>query len=457
MSGDRGDGILAGDGRAGDRPAGDRPVGSGGTGISGAVGVREPIAHGGPVEPAETPLGTPILRWSSRTHSIAGIEQELARIWASTVLTTPGPDGAEERHVAARTSVMNLVVIAGRPEVGEHCAAIIRSLTGRHPSRTIILSTADPDGPSWLDAQVQAYCMLPREDAPETCAEMIYLTAGGETGRHLGAIVQPLVIHDLPVTLWWPGEPPLGSAAAMRLVEMADRLIVDGSTWSGDGLDRLRAMARLLSDERLVVSDFALLRQSRWREAIASSFDRPDLRPFLGGIESIAVRYATTDATPGYTNIVKPVYHVAWLAARLDLAIDRPLVAAPALAGGYSAVLRAGRRHVPVSVAPETSAMPPGTTLEVELAARRRGHTLRVEVNARADAVVVCGSIDRRDLTERSFMAPRRNETELLAETIESVGRDRISAETLAMAAALAGTPETRHGAAHAVGRGHTS
>lgn len=447
MSGDRGDGILAGDGRAGDG-RGEAPT---------AVGVREPIAHGGPVEPAETPLGSPILRWSSRTHSIAGIEQELGRIWASTALTTQGPDGARERHIAARTSVMNLVVIAGRPEVGEHCAAIIRSLTGRHPSRTLVLSTADPDGPPWLDAQVQAHCMLPREDAPETCAEMIYLTAGGETGRHLGAIIQPLVIHDLPVTLWWPGEPPLGSATAMRLVEMADRLVVDGSTWSGDGLDRLRAMARLLSDQRLVVSDFALLRQSRWREAIASSFDRPDLRPFVGGIQSIAVRYAAKDLTPGYTNVVKPAYHVAWLAARLGLEVDRPLMAAPAPAGGYAAVLRVGRRHVPVTVTPEASTMPPGTTLAVELEAERRGHVLHVEVNARADAVVVCGSIDRRDLAERTFMAPRRNETELLAETIESVGRDRISAETLSVAAALAGTPETRGGAARAARRGGSS
>ena len=57
---------------------------------------------------------------------------------------------------------MNLVVIARRPETGEHAAAIIRMLAGRHPSRTLIVSSADPDGPSWLDAQIQAHCVLPR-------------------------------------------------------------------------------------------------------------------------------------------------------------------------------------------------------------------------------------------------------------------------------------------------------
>ena len=111
---------------------------------------------------------------------------------------------------------MNLVVVARRPELAERCAATIQMLTGRHPSRTIVIQSADPDGPSWLDARVEAHCILPREDAPETCAETIHLTAGGEAGRHLAAIATPLIIHDLPVTVWWPGEPPLRAAAGAR-------------------------------------------------------------------------------------------------------------------------------------------------------------------------------------------------------------------------------------------------
>ena len=137
--------------------------------------------RGGPVNvPAPVP-GRPFLRWSSRTHSIAGVEAELARIWASISLTTPSEDGIPERRVAPRSSVMNLVVIAGRGEIAERVAAIVDGLTGRHPSRTLIVSSADPDGPAWLDAQVQAHCLLPTDGAAETCAELVYLTAGGET------------------------------------------------------------------------------------------------------------------------------------------------------------------------------------------------------------------------------------------------------------------------------------
>ena len=223
------------------------------------------------------PLGEPILRFSTRAHSLPEIESQLARMWAGQDMTTV-IEGEPARHIAARTSVMNLVVIATKPELAEHCAATIQALTGRHPSRTMIIGSADPDGPSWLDARIEAHCVLPREDAPEICAEMIHVTCGGEAGRHLVAIATPLIIHDLPVTIWWPGEPPLATRQAHELLDVADRLVVDGSTWSGDGLDRLRELATLLGSRRLAISDFALLRQSRWREAIAGTGGSRDRR-----------------------------------------------------------------------------------------------------------------------------------------------------------------------------------
>ena len=54
---------------------------------------------------------TPVLRWSARAHSIDQIEQELARIWSRQDLAVE-MDGETARHIAARTSVMNLVVVA---------------------------------------------------------------------------------------------------------------------------------------------------------------------------------------------------------------------------------------------------------------------------------------------------------------------------------------------------------
>jgi len=410
---------------------------------------------------AAVKIGEPMLRWTARAHSIPEIESELARIWAAQDLTVES-DGQMVRHVAARTSVMNLIVVARRPELAQRCAATIQMLTGRHPSRTVVIQSADPDGPSWLDARVEAHCILPRADAAETCAETIHVTCGGEAGRHLAAIATPLIIHDLPVTVWWPGDPPLSSPAAHDMLVGADRLVVDGSTWGGDGLARLRDMAALLETTPLAISDFALARQSRWREAIASIFDDPDFLPYLRSLRRIAVTYATHDETgaPGSTNLVKPIYHVGWLASRLDLSVVKPLAsvgtpsrttstsptksrrgapARQAVSRGLAATLSDGRIEVGVVVRPVVSTTPHGTTLRIELLASRRGSELRADVTAEAETVHVRVWQDGVEALDRLFRAPRRGDVDLLAEAIESGRRDPVAVGALRSAAQLVG------------------
>ena len=404
-------------------------------------------AAGGVIEAPRPETGQPVLRWSSRSHTVEGVEMELARIWSSISKTTMGPDGDEQRHVAARSNVMNLVVIAGRGDTGERAAAIVQGLTGRHPSRTLIVSTADPDGPSWLDAQIQAHCILPSETAPETCAELIYLTVGGEAGQHLAGIVAPLLIHDLPVLVWWPAEPRFESPQSRGLLDMADRILVDASIWAGDGLARLQSMAGFSGAAQVAISDFALLRQERWREAIASTFDRPDLRPYLRGIREVTVFYAARETEPGATNVVKPLYHAAWIASRMGWTVDRAMEARPEEEGGYDAILRDGRRHVIVGLRPTPSPLRPGTTVGVDLLAARRGsELLSIDVTAHAEGVTVRASLEGKTLPERHFLSPRRTEAELLAETIESVARDKISAGALAMASRLIGSAHAAAG-----------
>jgi glucose-6-phosphate dehydrogenase assembly protein OpcA len=417
----------------------------------------------GPIEAdAGARPNEPTLRWRSHAHSIAEIETELARIWAQSNLDLSvdvDGDHVVDRLVGARTSVMNLVVIARRPEVGERCAATIQRLVGRHPSRTTIVQPADPDGPSWLDAQIVAHCIMPRPDSPETCAETIHLTCGGEAGRHLDAIVAPLLIHDLPVTVWWPDEPPFGSESVDDLMAMADRLVVDGSGWRGTGLPQLHRMAATAPRYPIAISDFAMVRQSRWREAIAAIFDIPDFLPYLRHLRRIAVTYGVRDEFGAETtNIVKPLYHAAWLGSRLGMTVARPLgpmtggparkAAARATGGrttplanptaGLGATMRVDRTDVAVVIRPVLSEMPAGTTLRVELLADWRGSELRADVTAEQDAVHVRVWQDGVHALERGFNAPRKTEIDLLAEAIEAGGRDPVAAETLALAAQLA-------------------
>ncbi len=417
-----------------------------------AAGNRQASREIVPFEVAATP-GEPVLRWDSAATTVAGVERELARIWSSPPARGALSDGERpSRVVAARSSVLNLVVVARRPELGERVVAEIATLTGRHPSRTLVLVPQDPDGPAWFRARIQVYCMISRGGSPETCSELVQVAAGGDAGRHLAAIVAPLLVHDLPVALWWPGDPPFSTRVVDDLVDLADRLIVDGSSWSGDGLDRVRILAGVARS--IPVTDFAVARQARWREAIAAAFDRPDLLVYLRSLRRIAVNYSTRGG-PGAdasTNVVKPVYHVGWLASRLGLRpihplrregarpSIRPAPFEPALGPGSAlrGTLGAGsRRAVDVIVQPVLSTVDPGTTLRVELLAERRGRDLMVEVTAAAEVVRVRAWENGVEALDRPYPATRPTEMDLLAEAIETGAADHVALGALEAAAAL--------------------
>ena len=186
--------------------------------------------------------------------------------------------------------------------------------------------------------------------------------------------------------------------------------------------------------------DFALLRQARWREAIASTFDRPALLPYLGHLDRIEVHYAATRRRArDAANVVRPLYHVAWLAARLGMTVvdaDAP----PARSRGAATTGCSGTAGAGCPVAP------PAGRIDGAARARRSSSSctrraaapqLWVEVTAYADGVIVQASLDARRMPERRFHAPRRRESDLLAETIDAAGRDQLTAEVLAMTARL--------------------
>lgn len=390
---------------------------------------------------AATPLlglTPPTLAWSGRATSVAEVEEALARIWSAAPAVTVGPDG--EHHVVARTSVLNLVAVAGSPEVATRVLAAVASLTGRHPSRTIVVEPRDVDGPRRVEAEVTASCVVPRDAGAAVCTETIRLVAGGDAGRHLASIVPPLLIHDLPVAIWWPGDVPFGRpdfSALMAAAVQTDRLVVDGSGWRDDGLAGIRGLARAQAASQIAISDFALMRQSRWRDAIASAFDGPEIGPFLRSIRRVVVEYAAPPADPARANVVRPLYHAAWIGSRLGWSAESPL--ALAAGGRRETTLRRPRGHVELALAPIASGLPSGSTTRLVIVAERRRSRLEVDVTARAEAVIVHARRDGGKLFERVHHAARRTDTDLLAEAIESGGRSTLAAATILLAGEIAG------------------
>jgi glucose-6-phosphate dehydrogenase assembly protein OpcA len=404
-------------------------------------------------------------------HSLAEIEGQLGKLWARAAaaqaaaakaeaavvaaqaeaaaraaaslaasLTAAHEAGGEVgNHVVARTSVLNLVVLAGDEGTAERCAAIIASAASRHASRSLILSAVNPDGEPGLEASVEALALTTAVGRTETGAETIYIRACGETGRHLASIIVPLLVHDLPVALWWPNDPPFDSHRAGRLLPLADRLIVDGSAWSGSGLDILAQLAIAAERFDLVPIDWAMLRQSRWREAVASVYDLPDLRPHLGAVRRIDVEYSTDDPgdPAGNTNVVRPLYHVAWLASRLGMTVRNSLRREPD--GRRVATLRQRNHEVSVVLKPANSDLPAGSTVRVVITSQVRGTDLVGEVTAGDRDVEVTVRDGGRVRLKRTYLAPRLNDVDLLSLSVEENAADPVSVQALAMVHRLLG------------------
>ncbi len=404
-------------------------------------------------------------------HSLAEIESQLSKLWsraavaqaeaakaesaviaaqaeaearaaaslAASLAAAQEAGGESGHHVVARTSVLTLVVLAGDEGTAERCAAIIAGTASRHASRSLILSAADPDGQPGLQASVEALSLTTAAGRIETGAETIYVRACGETGRHLASIIVPLLVHDLPVALWWPNDPPFDSHRAERLLPLADRLIVDGSAWSGSGLDTLAQLAAVAESQRLVVVDWALLRQSRWREALASVYDLPDLRPHLGTVRRIDVEYATGDSgdAAGDTNVVRPLYHVAWLASRLGMTVQKPLRRAPD--GRRVATLRQRDHSVDVVLQPGRSQLEAGATVRVVIASRTRGADLVGEVTASDRAVEVIVRDSGHERVKRTYLAPRLTDIDLLGLSVQEPSAHPVSVPALATVYRLLG------------------
>ena len=221
--------------------------------------------------------------------SVRGIERELASLRVA-------PDSSAPYQ---RTSVMTH--IAWVPEQWVEAAEdVLAGLAERHPSRTIVL-VPDPDDDG-LEASVEVQC-FPVGEGREICTETIRIRLGGTAATVPASVVQPLLIPDLPVFLRWRGLPPFGEDHFEGLVEVVDRLIVDSTEWP----DLPASYTQLAPTfDRVVVSDIAWARTSRWRPQLAS------LWPGIADVRRLRVK-----GTAAQAHLL-----AGWLRARLKHSVE---------------------------------------------------------------------------------------------------------------------------------------
>jgi len=222
--------------------------------------------------------------------SIGEIERELA-------VSRMQPESGEPYQ---RTSVMTH--LAWVPEAWVEAAEdVLTGLAERHPSRTIVL-LPQPGEDDGIEAKTEVECFSSGVGR-QVCTETIRIRLCGNRASVPASIVQPLLLPDLPVFLRWRGLPLFGERPFEELVDVVDRLIVDTTEWPGlpAPYERLDGIF-----DRVMVSDIAWARTSRWRPQLAS------LWPGIADVSRIKVT-----GTEAQAHLL-----AGWLRSRLERAVE---------------------------------------------------------------------------------------------------------------------------------------
>lgn len=392
-------------------------------------------------------LATPV--WEQRGTTVRAVEAQLMTLWHVPVRQLiQGDESVDTTELAhARASVLNLIVTVLDESAAERVVKTMMGLGARHPSRAIVL-VANHEAPGdSVDARISVHCQTPTGGGERVCYEQVILTVRGEAASHLAGVVAPLLIHDLPTLVWWPGAPPIGHPVFEQLVGIADRLIVDSSDF-GDLLVGFRRLGSLR--RRTGVGDLSWERLGPLQELTAQFFDTPRFRRYLPNLNRLLIRYAAgpqgrpehvvasgDDVAPGVASpLSQAMLYAGWLATRLGWKRYRTIQ--PLTDGAARLRLEGRYEMVDLIIEPQpVEQLPPGELVQLRL--RSLGETGAAEFIIDRDArqATVATNADGMTASLRRTAVPEDTESHLLSQQLVVESHELVYEAALRAAAIL--------------------
>jgi hypothetical protein len=386
---------------------------------------------------------------------LARVERELAALWAAA------PENRGEEPAVLRSCALNLLILGSSPDDLERARPVAARTTLAHPSRILLLAPAvrgqsddpsvpqppTPDPGDSIGARISAFChRLGGGGGRHVCCEEITIVARGAAAERLPEAALPLLLPDLPVFLWIPGESSPGAGAkgprnddsagltllrrfSHRLADLAD-VVIWSERETGDHLVTSSIRPRPPS-----IVDLDWMRILPWRELTAQLFDAHDRRPLLERLERVEV----TVADPPKGRPGAGWLWIGWLASRLGWeAKDEASGPSPANDGTSDRkterrLKRDGGAVTARVLTGEPGNVPPGEVLAVRLFVRGSSEPLVLERHSAPDPAELWISHGRARCVDLGI----RDEAALLGEALGASGRDPCYASAWDMAARL--------------------
>jgi glucose-6-phosphate dehydrogenase assembly protein OpcA len=217
---------------------------------------------------------------------VSDIESALADRWRAVAAGTP--DAAP-----ARAHALNLIACVDDAGAGRAVSDIVGRLAATHPLRVITIVRDDGMPEDALRSWIGAGC-AEQPDA-QICSEEIFIAASAQSAEAAASAVEGLLSGDMPVYLWWRGGPPSGNQLFARLVQDADKIIVDSMRF-GDNAAALDTLRRIVERHggNSAIADFNWHRIAPWRATIAACFDDAGVLALLPEFDRCAIEFLST-------------------------------------------------------------------------------------------------------------------------------------------------------------------
>ncbi|MDE0573152.1 glucose-6-phosphate dehydrogenase assembly protein OpcA [Demequina sp. B12] len=156
--------------------------------------------------------------------------------------------------------VMTLVIDATGTDV-EDVISTANVASREHPCRIIVIAPHD-GADDCLDAEL-------RVGGDAGASEVVVLHPSTVQAEHADTLVIPLLLPDVPIVAWWPGEVP-ANASGTGIGRMASRRITD----TKDAVEPGAVLRSLAAHYQPGDTDLAWTRLTRWRALLASALEQ---------------------------------------------------------------------------------------------------------------------------------------------------------------------------------------
>ena len=375
---------------------------------------------------------------STGAVSISGIdvgklEKELAAMWQPA----QGEDGAAAEAGTTRVCVLNLIVYAAQHEDRAEIDQLLDVVTAQTPCRAVVLVADRDAAAAKLEAYVSTRCQAGSRGDKQVCGEQVTIEASGAVLENVSTAIEPLLVPDLPVFLWWKDIPHYEDKLFNRLVALSDRVVIDSVAFDHPHEDLMRLAEMLRTHpEFMRVSDLNWGRLTAWRTLLASFWDVPDYRPLLDQLDSLVVEYDPPDVS--HEQIAPQALLIAgWLSARLGWQIAPERAPAEGQTHRFTAQALGGRTvNIELRAASDREGRD-GWLASVTLSARAQGAEFQIAMNEAGTKLETEARVGERRHIDRVLAYEQKSEGQRLSRELGFLLRDRIYEEAVTAAAQL--------------------